>query len=408
MKKNIGWVALVVVILGVSGCVSYPYIDDLERELEARNYNPDFTHSREPLAASANFDRTALIGQWECQVDLQHHILMGESIPWLEDHSAIEKQSFSFNADGTYSHISSCTSPYASLGEKEQRFSHEGLWKYEQGSLVLSQKNGTSNGQKIQDAAELRYRVVWFADGRALITEMDGERTFSQGEWKWRILTSTDRYGVQRQKTVHVNTVENGRERGYLMVKFTSPAVYTRVGGSVAKHGVGDGHASPVSANYRITQFERLKDKDFSYAFELELPGGGNATNLREIGRTFGAEVKQSYIDTFHSAKPDELRVLLDWRLENGLLKGVASVVNVVPVMLAYDAKTHTGRMVVRADGRQLSEARAWICKNVRKIACDKNIALETGVRPAEDAHYSIVRETVKDGSLVEVEFKVE
>lgn len=408
MKSIFAGLTFVTMIMGVGGCASfsnylanYPYIEDLERELEAKNYKPNFAHHSEQVVDPAHFDGTSLIGQWECQVDVQSHTLCGDDImSRMADMAMIERRRFSFNADGTYSHDLP--------GLVNQPISHVGQWKYDNGGLKLSQRTSTRRGQSVSDVAELQYRVVWYADGRALITETDGERTITQGSAKSRILTSTDRYGVQSQKIASVATVDNGRERGFLTVFFRSPAVYSRVGGKVVNRVSANGKMSSDSTDYRIVEFERREDKNFSFAFTLALPSGEKASNLREIGKKFGTEVKQSYVDTFHSAKPAELQVLLDWRLESGLLKGVASVVHVVPVALAYDANTRVGRVTVRAEKNQLPEARNWIGKNIKKIVCEKNIALETGTRPTEDAHYSVTREAVKDDGLIEVEFKAE
>lgn len=408
MKTVIGGLALGMTIVGVGGCASlsnysanYPYIEDLERDWAAKNYKPNFTHSNMQVADTANFDGASLIGQWECQVDVQSHTLCGDDMmSTMSDTTIIEKRRFSFNSDGTYSQDSP--------GLMNQPISHTGQWKYEDGVLKLSQRTSTRMGQCVSDVAELRHRVVWYSDGRVLITEADGERTTAQGAAKSRVLTSTDQYGVQSQKIASVATVDNGRERGFLTVFFRSPAVYSRVGGKDADRACANGKMTSDSTDYRIVEFERRKDKNFSYAFTLALPSGEKASNLREICKKFGTEVKQSYVDTFHSAKPAELQVLLDWRLESGLLKGVASVVHVSPVALTYDANTRIGRVTVRAEKNQLAEARNWIGKNIKKIVCEKNIALETGTRPTEDAHYSVTREAVKDDGLIEVEFKAE
>lgn len=408
MKTSVWLGALVAVILGVGGCASlsnylanYPYIDDLERELEAKDYKPNFARSNEQTVDSANLDGSALIGRWECRVDVQCHTLCNDDImSKMADVSKIEKHSFLFNADGTYTHTSA--------GLKALPISCTGYWKYEKGILSLSQKRCVRGDQSISDVAELRYQVAWFSDGRVLITDVDGERPFAPGKGTSRIVISTDKYGVQMEKLVLVTTVDDGRERGYIVVSFRSPAVYSRVGGNVASRASASGTVASGSPSYQIKEFERVKDSDYAYAFALALPGGAKASDLREITKRFCGEVKQSYIDTFHTSKADNLQVLLDWRLENDLLKGVASVVTIVPVTLAYDANARVGRVVVRAGENQLSEARTWIGKNIKLIVREKNVVLETGTRPAEDAHYSVTRETVKDGGFIEVEFKAE
>lgn len=408
MKSIFAGLTFVTIIVGVGGCASfsnylanYPYIEDLERELEAKNYKPNFARSNEQMVDSASFNRETLIGQWECQVDVQSHTLCNDDImSRMADVSQIEKHSFAFNADGTYTQTLS--------GQKSLPISCTGHWKYEHGGLVLSQMRCVRGDRSIADEAELRYRVVWFSDGRVLITQVDGERLFAPKKSKSRIILSTDKHGVQREKLVWVATVDNGRERGFITVSFRSPTVYSRVAGNAGSRANANGKVLSDSADYRITEFERLKDKDFSYAFTLELAGGAKASNLREIGKKFGDEAKQNYIETFHTANPDKLQVLLDWHLENGLLKGVVSVVNVIPVSLIYDANARAGRVTVRAEVNQLSEARTWIGKNIKRIVCEKNVVLESGARPTDDAHYSVTRETVKDGGLIEVEFKAE
>ncbi|MBQ2631521.1 MAG: hypothetical protein IJG13_17730, partial [Kiritimatiellae bacterium] len=72
-----------------------------------------------------------------------------------------------------------------------------------------------------------------------------------------------------------------------------------------------------------------------------------------------------------------------------------------------YDPLTRTGRMAVCLSGGQFEETRKWIRRNIEALARDKNIALTTGKIPPA-AKFYLGREELKDGNMLEIEFKTE
>jgi len=63
--------------------------------------------------------------------------------------------------------------------------------------------------------------------------------------------------------------------------------------------------------------------------------------------------------------------------------------------------------MAVRFGVGQYKDAREWIRQNIETLARDKNIALTTGEIPPA-AKFYLGREELKDGNILEIEFKTE
>ena len=61
----------------------------------------------------------------------------------------------------------------------------------------------------------------------------------------------------------------------------------------------------------------------------------------------------------------------------------------------------------MKVNANQYKEARKWIRKNIETLARDKNIALVTGELPPA-AKFYLGREELKDGNVLEIEFRTE
>ena len=76
-------------------------------------------------------------------------------------------------------------------------------------------------------------------------------------------------------------------------------------------------------------------------------------------------------------------------------------------VALKYDPMQRCGVMSVKVECGKYEETRKWIRKNIETLARDKNIALTTGEIPPA-AKFYLGREELKDGNVLEIEFKTE
>ena len=165
--------------------------------------------------------------------------------------------------------------------------------------------------------------------------------------------------------------------------------------------------ASAHQAPYRIHYLERDSVSDFAYRFALELNGEPSIQTFFSIQKVFADEVRSAYHLEYPSADVSTLRIAVHPRLVNGRVEGSAEVLTINPISLSYDANTRRGKLSVRFNPSQYEEARAWARKNIETLARDKNIALVTGRLPPEATYYSL-GETVKDGNILEIEFKTE
>ena len=158
---------------------------------------------------------------------------------------------------------------------------------------------------------------------------------------------------------------------------------------------------------YRIIDLAREKDSDFAYAFTLELSGDASIQTFFGIQAMFANEVRAAYQMEYPKADAASLRVVVKPRLSNGKIVGRAEVLTITPTSLTYDANTCRGKLSVRFNANQYEAARAWVRRNIETLARDKNIALVTGEIPPDARFYSL-GESLKDGSILEIEFKTE
>lgn len=86
---------------------------------------------------------------------------------------------------------------------------------------------------------------------------------------------------------------------------------------------------------------------------------------------------------------------------------GAPSHLAIDPLSLVYDEDGRCGKLVVKFNAAQAAEARAWIRKNFETLARDKNIPLTTGDIPPA-ARFLLGREELKEGNILEIEFKTE
>ena len=118
--------------------------------------------------------------------------------------------------------------------------------------------------------------------------------------------------------------------------------------------------------------------------------------------------IKEEYLDTYPSADVASLVVSFSGLKREGVrISGRAAVLTIKPLSLTYDVHTRRGRLAVKFNAGQAEEAKAWARRNIETLARDKNIALTTGVIPPA-AKFYLGREELKDGNVLEIEFKTE
>jgi len=158
---------------------------------------------------------------------------------------------------------------------------------------------------------------------------------------------------------------------------------------------------------YHIIDLVREKGSDFAYAFSLELDGNASIQTFFGVQNIFANEVRAAYQMEYPNADMSSLRVVVQPSLSNGRIVGRAEVLTIAPIALSYDASARLGRLSVRFNSSQYEEARAWARKNIETLARDKNIVLVSGEIPPAARFYSL-GESLKNGNILEIEFKTE
>lgn len=164
-----------------------------------------------------------------------------------------------------------------------------------------------------------------------------------------------------------------------------------------------------TAPKHNIVRLDRDSNKNFSYAFELELVK--NPADIKKawqmVLQDFAKSLKEDYVDAFPSVDIASLEVLFSAFKRDGLrLSGRAEVLTLKPVSLEYNSHNRKGTMSVRFAEGQVSEASTWIRRNVKTLVRDKNIALTSGSLPPE-GKFEITNEKI-DGNVMTIEFMVE
>ena len=162
--------------------------------------------------------------------------------------------------------------------------------------------------------------------------------------------------------------------------------------------------------SYRVVKCEREKTCDFAYRFVLEMQGAdaGTLATFRRAQNEFRSALCEEYAEATPTADYDSLVVdFPEFKMNRTQIEGRGVVLTIAPVSLNYDSITRHGVLSVRFVANQYEEARSWAKRNIETLARDKNIALVTGQLPPEARYYSL-GEKLKDGNVLEIEFKTE
>lgn len=161
---------------------------------------------------------------------------------------------------------------------------------------------------------------------------------------------------------------------------------------------------------YRVVSLERDSANNIRYKFVVELVGENIRDPLqgfRIVQRDFRKSVEEDYIRTYG---PIDCAVRVDFselKQVERRVEGVAIVLTIKPLSLSYDNQSRRGTVTVRFGANQYEDARSWARRNIETLARDKNIALVTGQLPPVARYYSL-GEKLKDGNILEIEFKTE
>ena len=165
-----------------------------------------------------------------------------------------------------------------------------------------------------------------------------------------------------------------------------------------------------VLPEHSIVQLDRDAKDGFSYSFAIEFARTPSdfKSAARAVLQDFMKSIKEEYLDTYPSADVASLVVSFSGLKREGVrISGRAAVLTIKPLSLTYDVHTRRGRLAVKFNAGQAEEAKAWARRNIETLARDKNIALTTGVIPPA-AKFYLGREELKDGNVLEIEFKTE
>ena len=160
--------------------------------------------------------------------------------------------------------------------------------------------------------------------------------------------------------------------------------------------------------DYRIREFERTDNNDFSYRFKLEFHEKTKVPDeiLNAILTDFKVAIIEDYSESYSDVDISTLYVNFPkCEQHGGMLEVQSEVLAITVTSFAYSTQTREGRIVVKFNAEQVEEARRYVRRNISAIARDKNIALITGEVPPE-ATISIVKDEVGANNTLEVVFK--
>lgn len=161
---------------------------------------------------------------------------------------------------------------------------------------------------------------------------------------------------------------------------------------------------------YDILSIERTMDDGFAYRFELQIADGSETSlkAIKSVKHDFRKAIRDDYTESFFGSSVASVFVEFpQFMFSDGRIVGKAVVMSMVVLSVKYDPLTRTGCISVRLNDGHFEEARKWIRRNIEALVCDKNIALTTGEIPPA-AKFYLGREELKDGNILEIEFKTE
>ena len=163
-----------------------------------------------------------------------------------------------------------------------------------------------------------------------------------------------------------------------------------------------------TSESIEVMDFHRATDDKYRYVFVLK--SRDKDISLREsrnIQKTLRQMIRNDFVESYPSASRTVIAIeFTEYVLENGSIKGAASVLPLAVLSFDYDSNIRKGTMRIRIAAGQLAVAREYVKRNIETIVRDKNIALVVGEIPPETSFY-LLDESVRD-EILEIRFKTE
>ena len=392
----------------LAGCAT---VSDLDRIADSHRLTVDVKKSTEELLDKP-FDRNKLIGKWEGEYSAQEFF-------WCHDGSYKKfpvnkwRMSYEFQTDGR------CIASDYLNGKLIA--SKEGTWEY------------VINGQGFAELTlhglpQPYWSVFWYNEDEIAFAYRNGnmageihvkgmKRVYNE-TWTTDWAYNRDRYLNEKFITHHLKGMTGHRRELHVSPRILRRLTATsknRDAISVAKSENSSDlslNGNPNSATNRIYDIklcERESGNDFAYCFVLDLIGNDKSLRtFRYVQKEFREAIKEDYAESFPGVDKNVLFVdFPEYKLKDGKIEGRAVVLTIAVSSLTYDPNTRKGILAVRVNANQYEEARKWVRKNIETLARDKNIALTTGEIPPA-AKFYLGREELKDGNILEVEFRTE
>ena len=155
---------------------------------------------------------------------------------------------------------------------------------------------------------------------------------------------------------------------------------------------------------YSVIRFVKTPGATFRYDFEFQIDGSNTVEMDGKIKSVIRRQLQREFLDENPHVDIDDVRTSFPrWNHEKTTAIGSAVVMSVSAVTLEYDGKD--GKISVRLDGRNLSDARRWAIENIGELASSKNVVLVAGRRPPPGAVYKTGKERTTEDGLLEIEF---
>lgn len=187
-------------------------------------------------------------------------------------------------------------------------------------------------------------------------------------------------------------------------IELHPPMIFKRVGDLVL-----DATIENADSLYKVLSCEKEKDCDFAYRFTIEVQrGSGSKLKMfRRIQQEFSTAIYEDYAKSFGGEAASLFVEFPEFKMTGWKIEGRAVVLGMAVQSLSYNPETRTGRISISLRANQFDVARRYIRKNIEALACKSNIVAVNGERPPPGRFY-IGREVVKDGGVLEVDFKTE
>lgn len=382
----------------LAGCVT---VQTLDRQAALHPLPTDVVKC-EKVARDTPFPAEMLVGKWEALCSSQELLWHSSGLTIRKLNCNVVRTEYEFVADGRFS-----AKEYINGDLKN---TSSGRWEYVVNDAGIAEL--TMHGWQ-----HPYWCVFWYDDNEAALAfrnsdvaikwRREGLKSVYDGTWSWDCSYKRDACLNELWVTHHISLDQFS---GHRREMHRSPEIMRRMAAASTDAPAANRRHPGSSGDpvYSILACEREGGNDFAYKFELELKGEKSLKSFRAVQREFREAIKEDYAESFAGARAASLYVEFpEYRQKGDRIEGRAVVLTINAVLLKYDPDTRTGVLAVQIGANQLEEARKYIRKNIETLARDKNIALVTGEIPPA-AKFYLGREELKDGNILEIEFKTE